>query len=271
MNRRMLSARVQGCRAMGLLRQGVPQRGSLATSSLAVLFVGLAGVVWLSSSTGASSAPTASSSASRPHLTIHGPWRGSTLELSVRNGRLKLRGLMPHRHQRGCRFRRHFLRGTCRLAGMSYVKLKMGPHGDFVRVTHRLGLPLRVYLGHGSDKFIGNGERDLCFPGGSRRNRCVGGGGNDRCVTGPRNSDCVGGPGSDYCKTSTGSDGCWGGPGNDICIMGPNHDGCHGESGNDHLYGGASSDQLYGGRGHDYCNGQAGRGKSHTCEAGPRH
>ena len=92
MNRRMLWARVRGCRAMGLLRQGVPPRGSLAKSSLAVLFLSLAAVVWLGSSTGASSAPTASSSASRPHLTIHGSWRGSTLELSVRNGRLKLRG-----------------------------------------------------------------------------------------------------------------------------------------------------------------------------------
>jgi hypothetical protein len=246
------------------LRQGFPARGPYAKTAIAVLIAALAVVAWLSSSTGASSA-------SRPHLTLHGPQRGSTLRLSVSHGRLVLRGRMPHHHQRNCRFRHHFLRGSCRLAGMRYVKLKMGPRGDFVRVTHRIGRPLVVLLGPGSDKFIGNGERDICFPGGSRRNRCVGGPGNDRCVTGPRNSDCVGGAGNDFCRASTGSDGCWGGPGRDVCRMGPGQDGCHGEGGSDRLYGGADPDRLYGGPGWDYCNGGPGRGKSQGCNAGPRH
>lgn len=146
----------------------------------------------------------------------------------------------------------------------------MGPSGDFVRVVDRMPFPLTVYLGAGSDKFIGNAERDTCYPGAARRNRCVGGPNDDVCITGPRNSDCVGGPGDDYCRHGTGSDGCWGGPGNDVCIMGPGQDGCHGGPGNDRLYGGAQPDQLYGGRGHDYCNGQSGWGKSHACDAGPR-
>ncbi len=99
-------------------------------------------------------------------------------------------------------------------------------------------MPVVVYLGPGSDKFVGNAERDICFPGGARRNRCVGRGNNDVCITGPRNSDCVGGGGNDFCRHGAGSDGCWGGRGRDMCIMGPGMDGCHGGPGNDRLYGG---------------------------------
>jgi hypothetical protein len=50
----------------------------------------------------------------------------------------------------------------------------MGPSGDRVRVRERLPVPLFVFLGGGSDKFIGYGERDFCFPEGARRNRCIG-------------------------------------------------------------------------------------------------
>ncbi|MDX6634089.1 MAG: hypothetical protein QOF06_292 [Solirubrobacterales bacterium] len=84
-------------------------------------------------------------------------------------------------------------------------------------------VPLVVYLGSGSDRFVGNAERDFCFPGG----------------------------GNDYCRHGNGR-GCWGGRGNDICIMGPGQDGCHGGPGRDRLYGGPQADQLYGGRGWDY-------------------
>jgi Ca2+-binding RTX toxin-like protein len=160
---------------------------------------------------------------------------------------------------------------VCRLAGASGIEVTMGPSGDFVAVAKRLPLPLTVYLGSGSDKFIGNAERDTCYPQGSRRNRCIGGPGDDVCITGQRNSDCVGGAGNDYCHTGRGSDGCWGGPGRDVCRMGPGKDGCHGEGGNDRLFGGPGADQLYGGRGHDYCDGWPGRGKSHACAAGPQH
>jgi RTX calcium-binding nonapeptide repeat (4 copies) len=212
-------------------------------------------------------APKTASPAGR--LVVHGPNRGSSLQLGVRRGHLVVNGLWTRR-ERGCHFRRHHRLAVCPLAGVSSIVLNMGPHGDFVRVKDRLPAPLTVHLGPGADKFMGNGEPDTCYGGGTRRNRCVGGGGNDVCITGPRNSDCVGGRGNDYCQGNTGSDGCWGGPGRDVCRMGPGKDGCHGGGGNDRLYGGAGQDKLVGGPGYDYCNGGPGRGRSHNCEAGPR-
>ena len=143
-------------------------------------------------------------------------------------------------------------------AGADAIELSMGHSGDFVDVADPMPIPVTAYLGAGSDKMIGNAEMDTCYSQGSRRNRCIGGGGNDVCITGEKNSDCVGDAGNDYCETGDGSDGCWGGPGNDVCRMGPGEDGCHGEGGNDRLYGGANADQLYGGPGFDYCDGGPG-------------
>jgi RTX calcium-binding nonapeptide repeat (4 copies) len=203
-------------------------------------------------------------------VVLHGAHSGTNLKLSIRGDRLVVRGLMARARPTGCHFKRYRLVAVCRLDGVGSLELDMGPSGDMVRVKDRLPLPLTVYLGNGSDKFIGNDERDTCYPGGARRNRCIGRGGNDICITGPRNSDCVGGPGNDFCQHGTGSDGCWGGPGRDICLMGPGHDGCHGGPGNDRLYGGSSSDRLYGGRGRDHCDGGQGWGRSQSCEAGPR-
>ena len=203
-------------------------------------------------------------------IVIYGAHSGSTLTLSKKHGKIVVKGKMSRHRPRGCRFTRGHRRAVCKPRHARVIEIKMGPRGDFVRVKEKMPMPVVVYLGAGSDKFIGNAERDICFPGGARRNRCVGKGNNDVCITGPRNSDCVGGPGNDYCRHGTGSDGCWGGRGNDVCIMGPGQDGCHGGPGNDRLYGGAHPDQLYGGRGHDYCNGQRGWGKSHSCDAGPR-
>jgi Ca2+-binding RTX toxin-like protein len=202
---------------------------------------------------------------------IWGADSGSHLKLSVHGPRLVVKGLMGRAKPLGCRFiRRHRMAAACRLAGAQSVRIEMGPSGDMVEILDRLPVPLTIYLGHGSDKFIGNGERDTCYPQSSRRNRCVGGGGNDVCITGPRNSDCVGGRGSDFCRTGSGSDGCWGGPGRDVCYMGPGHDGCHGNGGRDRLFGGSSSDRLYGGGGWDYCDGGGGIGRSQACESGPR-
>jgi Ca2+-binding RTX toxin-like protein len=212
-------------------------------------------------------APTAATPASK--IVIYGAHSGATLTLSTKGGKIVVKGNMANHKPRGCRFTRGNRVAVCTRRASS-IELQMGPSGDLVRVKERLPVPLTIYLGAGSDKFIGHGERDTCFPGGARRNRCIGGGGNDTCITGPRNSDCVGGPGDDYCRHGTGSDGCWGGPGNDVCVMGPGQDGCHGEGGNDRLYGGAQPDQLYGGRGRDFCDGGPGWGKSHTCDAGPR-
>jgi hypothetical protein len=213
-------------------------------------------------------APVVATPASK--IVIFGAHSGSTLTLGTKGGMIVVKGKMARHRPEGCRFIRGHRLAICRAARAQSIEILMGPSGDFVRVKERLPVPLTIYLGAGSDKFIGNAERDTCFPGGARRNRCIGGANNDICITGPRNSDCVGGPGDDYCRHGTGSDGCWGGRGNDVCVMGPGQDGCHGGPGNDRLYGGAQPDQLYGGRGRDYCNGQRGWGKSHACDAGPR-
>ncbi len=213
--------------------------------------------------------PSAAAPAGR--IAIVGADSGSFLRLSSDGARIVADGYMASSPPPGCRFQRFRLLAVCPLAGVDAIEVTMGPSGDFVEVLNRLPLPLTIHLGAGSDKFVGNGERDTCFPEGARRNRCVGGGGNDVCITGQQNSDCVGGPGDDYCRTGAGSDGCWGGPGRDYCSMGPGEDGCHGGPGNDRLYGGADPDQLYGGPGFDYCDGGPGIGYSHHCESGPRH
>jgi len=202
-------------------------------------------------------------------IVIYGAPSGSTLTVSTNGGHIVVKGAMAHRAPVGCHFTKRHRAAVCS-ARASAMEIQMGPGGDFVQIADRLPLSLTVHLGEGSDKFVGNGERDTCYSEGSRRNRCVGGPGDDICITGERNSDCVGGEGNDYCRHGDGSDGCWGGPGNDVCIMGPGEDGCHGEAGNDRLYGGAQPDQLYGGEGDDYCNGGPGWGKSHECDEGPQ-
>lgn len=205
----------------------------------------------------------------RGHIVLHGAASGSHLRLSVDGSRLVARGPMANAHPAGCRLVGRQL-ALCRLRGAGRIEVDMGPSGDFVEVEERLPVPLTVHLGDGSDKFIGNGERDTCYSEGARRNRCTGGPGDDICITGRQNSDCVGGAGNDYCKHGAGSDGCWGGPGRDVCIMGAGKDGCHGEGGDDRLYGGPSPDRLYGGGAYDHCDGGPGWGRSQACEAGPR-
>ncbi|HVD37828.1 MAG TPA: hypothetical protein VNC15_03225 [Solirubrobacterales bacterium] len=203
-------------------------------------------------------------------IVIYGANSGSKLTLSKRHHKILVKGNMARHHPRGCHFTRGHRRALCSTGHVDRIEIQMGRSGDFVRIKRKMPVPVVVYLGPGHDKFIGNGERDFCFPGGARRNRCVGRGNNDVCITGNRNSDCVGGPGNDYCRHGRGSDGCWGGRGNDVCVMGPGEDGCHGGPGRDQLFGGRGADQLYGGPGFDYCNGQRGRGKSHRCNVGPR-
>jgi len=203
-------------------------------------------------------------------IVIFGADSGSHLTLSTQGDRIVVSGFMGSTPPQGCHLSRNGMEAICPTAGAGSIELAMGPSGDFVEVADPLPVPLTIYLGDGSDKFIGNDEVDTCYPGGARRNRCTGGAGDDVCITGPRNSDCVGGLGDDYCRHGTGSDGCWGGPGDDVCVMGPGQDGCHGEGGNDHLYGGSDPDRLYGGTGYDFCDGGPGWGKSETCDVGPR-
>ena len=196
---------------------------------------------------------------------------GSHLRLAIRGTQLLVHGHMARTQPVGCRFTRGRSAATCALRSASAVVVEMGPSDDKIEVLDPLPVPLTAYLGSGSDKLIGNAEADTCYPQGTRRNRCIGGGGNDVCISAPINTDCVGGPGRDFCQTSAGSDGCWGGPGPDVCRMGRGQDGCHGEAGDDRLYGGPAGDQLYGGKGSDYCDGGPGVGYSHHCESGPRH
>lgn len=213
-------------------------------------------------------APVAATPAGK--IVVFGAPSGSHLTLTTKGEKIIATGVMAGAHPRGCWLAPSRTRAVCPTRNASSIAVVMGDSGDFVEVADPLPLPLTAYLGDGSDKFIGNNERDTCYSEGSRRNRCIGRGGDDICITGMRNSDCVGGAGNDYCRHYNGSDGCWGGPGNDVCVMGPGQDGCHGDAGNDRLYGGRSPDQLYGGSGWDYCDGQEGWGKSHSCDAGPR-
>ena len=200
-------------------------------------------------------------------ITINGARSGSHLTLSFNDGSILVDGYMAG--AKGCRSGRGG--AVCPVQGVASIEIDMGPANDKVEVHDPLPIPLTAYLGDGSDKFIGNDERDTCYSEGARRNRCIGGGGDDTCITGQRNSDCVGGPGDDFCKHGAGSDGCWGDTGDDVCYMGSGKDGCHGGPGKDRLYGGPDPDQLYGGPGRDFCDGGPGLGKSHGCEKGPGH
>jgi Ca2+-binding RTX toxin-like protein len=204
-------------------------------------------------------------------IVIRAAEKGSHLRLTVSGSQLLVNGRLTSAAPAACRFMRTRSVTSCGLAEASSVVVEMGPANDKVEVLDPLPVPLTAYLGAGSDKLIGNSEADTCYPQGTARNRCIGGGGNDICIAAPVNTDCVGDAGNDYCKMSSGSDGCWGGPGDDVCLMGPGQDGCHGEGGDDRLYGGPSPDQLYGGPGFDYCDGGPGIGRSHECEAGPQH
>jgi Ca2+-binding RTX toxin-like protein len=212
-------------------------------------------------------APSAATPAAQ--IVIYGAEGGTHMTLSTKGDGLIVKGHMAKTQPHGCRFTRYRSVAVCNLSRASSIEIQTGPSGDFVRVLDPLPTSLTIYMGAGSDKFYGNAEDDTCYTQGDRKNRCVGKGGNDVCITGQQNSDCIGNSGNDYCEHGAGSDGCWGGPGDDICKMGPGKDGCHGEGGNDRIYGGEEGDQLYGGPGWDFCNGEGGLNQTHNCEVGP--
>lgn len=202
-------------------------------------------------------------------IDIHGPSSESHLRLTVSGEDILVHG--PMARADGCEIVDRPSSVVCPTAGVGMIEVEMGPSSDKVEVLDPLPIPLTVHLGAGEDKLIGNDEPDTCYSEQTKRNRCIGGGGDDVCITGQQNSDCVGGPGDDLCVHGAGSDGCFGGPGDDVCEMGPGNDGCHGGPGDDKLYGGPGLDQLYGGSGHDFCDGGPGVGRSHGCETGPGH
>jgi Ca2+-binding RTX toxin-like protein len=200
-------------------------------------------------------------------IVVRGPSYESHMRLSVEGDRIIISG--QHSSTVGCDQVEGQKLLSCPTAGAGRIELIMGPQNDKVQVGERLPVPLTVRLGGGSDKFLGHDEDDTCYSEGAKKNRCLGGGGDDICITGPLNSDCVGAEGDDYCKHLGGSDGCFGGPGNDVCDMGSGKDGCHGGPSNDKLDGGPDPDQLYGDAGKDFCDGGPGVGYSHNCETGP--
>src|SRR5436305_15161484 len=102
-------------------------------------------------------------------IVIFGSHQGSTLRLHPRgHNKLVVKGNMARHHPRGCHFTRGHRKAVCSLRGVGAIEVKMGPKGDKVKVTKSLPLPLVVHLGRGSDKFVGKGERDICFSEGSR-------------------------------------------------------------------------------------------------------
>lgn len=210
----------------------------------------------------------ASTATPEGRIVIRGTAAGTHLRLSVSGDDLFVSGPMAEATE-GCNLASGHGSAVCALGNAGAIEVDTGPGEDKVEVLNKLPLPLTAYLGAGSDKLIGSGESDTCYPQGTPRNRCIGEGGNDICIAAPVNTDCVGGPGNDYCKTGSGSDGCWGGPGNDFCSMGAGEDGCHGEAGDDRLYGGPGGDRLYGGEGSDLCDGKPGLGKASECELKP--
>jgi Ca2+-binding RTX toxin-like protein len=211
---------------------------------------------------------TPTSAVPEGEIVVHGPGFSSHLRLSVSGDTIVVIGQVAD-DPVGCRITEGHRRTECPIAGAGGMEIVMGPADDKIQVEDPLPMPLTVHLGAGSDKFLGNDEPDTCYSEATKRNRCLGFGGPDICITGPQNSDCVGGEGNDYCKHQEGSDGCFGGPGNDECDMGGGSDGCHGGPGNDRLLGGGDPDQLYGDGGHDFCDGGPGVGRSHECEMGP--
>ncbi len=216
--------------------------------------------------------PAARTATGAGQIVIRGADSGSHLRVTTDGSHIFVNGYMAAEQPTGCGFTQFRTAATCSAAGADSILIEMGPNGDKVEILDPMPLPVTVYLGNGSDKFVGNAEPDTCYPQGARRNRCYGGAGNDVCITGPRNSDCVGDGGDDYAKFGTGSDGCWGDfafgadapakddpmqgePGNDVCLMGPGKDGAHGGPGDDILHEGSGSGKLYGQHGNDRLDG----------------
>lgn len=150
-------------------------------------------------------APTPAAPAGR--VVIHGVESGSRLRLTASGSNIVVDGYMAPERPVDCRLTRGRDAAVCPLAGAAAIEVDMGPSGDKVEVLDRLPLPLTAYLGSGSDKFIGNGEADTCYPQG----------GNDRLFGGSGADQLYGGPGFDYCD---------GGPGvgrSHECEAGPGH------------------------------------------------
>src|SRR5262245_6734095 len=103
-------------------------------------------------------------------IVIRGASSGSHLRLTVHGPQLVVRGHLGRTPPIGCRLTQGHGAAACGLRGASAIVIEMGPNSDKVEVLDPLPIPLTAYLGPGSDKLIGNAERDTCYPQGTRRN-----------------------------------------------------------------------------------------------------
>jgi hypothetical protein len=97
-------------------------------------------------------------------IVLHGTASGSQLTLTARGGDLVVHGWMAPAPGAGCHLAQSRDLAVCPLDRAGRVEVNMGRSGDFVEVLNKLPVPLTVRLGGGSDKFIGSGEADTCYP-----------------------------------------------------------------------------------------------------------
>jgi Ca2+-binding RTX toxin-like protein len=220
-------------------------------------------------------------------LVIQGDDTGDHVYIGTSGSEYVIQGYMPGPTPQGCTTEQPHKVVHCDGTGVTSVEVDMGGSSDKLEVVDPLPVPLAVHLGAGSDKLIGNDEPDTCYQDATNRNRCIGNGGDDVCIGGPRRGDCLGGSGNDTCVAMADNDGCWGGSGDDTCKMGPGSDECYGDAGNDtciagggndlceggggndRLIGGGGTDGVHGGPGRDYCDGGPGPENARSCESGP--
>src|SRR4051812_18410240 len=105
-------------------------------------------------------------------LLIRGADSGSHLVVSASGGAIFVSGYMAPGRPQGCRLTAGRNGADCSLEGVAAIEIEMGPNGDLVEIADPLPVPLVAHLGGGSDKLVANGEADVCYSEGARRNRC---------------------------------------------------------------------------------------------------
>ena len=149
-------------------------------------------------------------------IVIDCPGFSSHLRISVSNGNVLVNGQMTDNPE-GCTITEGHRAAVCPIAGAAGSKSTWAEPATSSKCATRCRSRSPSTSATARTSSSATTSRTPATPKGSRRNRCIGDGGDDVCITGAQNSDCVGGAGNDYCRTSAGSDGCWGGPGDDVC------------------------------------------------------
>jgi len=118
------------------------------------------------------------------------------------------------------------------LAGVKAIRIVGGDKDDFVQVSSKITIPVRITGGEGNDRLIGGSGRDII----------EGGAGNDTIY---------GGAGKDVLNGNSGIDRIYGGTGGDILRGAKSADVLRGESGNDAFQKVQRVDRVFGGGGRD--------------------